>query len=164
MTIRLMKEKPDLSFFDIIDTPEKETVKEVIRKSFSESVSVIEKWKEEKKGDPTWANYKDGYVGHLLRQEAFSYHIKHGGNGSIVNAHSKTNGPSWRMVVSLEKSGVQAWGVYPGGQSGNPGSPYYNNLLGLWTEGNYVKFDFSSDADKMKVKELAVITLNPSSR
>lgn len=164
MTIRLMKEKPDLSFFDIIETPEKETVKEVIRKSFIESVAVIEKWKEEKKGEPTWAEYKDGYVGHLMRQEAFSYHIKHGGNGSIVNAHSKSNGPSWRMVVSLEKTGVQAWGVYPGGQSGNPGSPYYNNLLGLWTEGNYVKFDFSSDADKMKGKELAVITLNPSSR
>jgi penicillin amidase len=122
---------------------------------------VIEKWKEEKKGNPTWADYKDGYVGHLLRQEAFSYHIKHGGNGSIVNAHSKSNGPSWRMVVSLEKSGIQAWGVYPGGQSGNPGSPFYNNLLDLWTEGNYVKFIFTADVSKMKEKELAVITLNP---
>jgi penicillin amidase len=96
-----------------------------------------------------------------MRQEAFSYHIKHGGNGSIVNAHSKSNGPSWRMVVSLEKTGVRAWGVYPGGQSGNPGSPFYNNLLDLWTEGNYVKFIFTADVSKMKEKELAVITLNP---
>ncbi|MFM9840698.1 MAG: penicillin acylase family protein [Cyclobacteriaceae bacterium] len=164
MTIKLMKEKPDLSFFDIITTPEKETVKEVIRKSFSQGVADIEKWEEEKKATPTWAKYKDGVVNHLLRQEAFSYHITHGGNSSIVNAHSKTHGPSWRMVVSLEKEGVQAWGVYPGGQSGNPGSPYYNNLLSLWTEGKYVKFSFTSESEKMKGKELATITLNPSTK
>jgi len=50
--------------------------------------------------------------------------------------------------------------VYPGGQSGNPGSPYYNNLLGLWTQGSYVKFHFANEAEKMKGKELATITLN----
>ncbi len=164
MTIKLMKEKPDLSFFDILTTPEKETVKEVIRKSFTEAIAAIEKWKDEKKKDPTWAAYKDGGVNHLLRQEAFSYHISHGGNSSIVNAHSKTHGPSWRMVVSLEKTGINAWGVYPGGQSGNPGSPYYNNLLNLWTEGKYIKFSFISEAEKMKGKELATITLNPTSK
>jgi penicillin G amidase len=164
MTIKLMKEKPDLSFFDILATAEKETVKEVIQKSFIEGVEAIEKWKEEKKKQPAWAAFKDGYVGHLLRQEAFSYHIAHGGNGSIINAHSRTHGPSWRMVVSLEKSGIHAWGVYPGGQSGNPGSPYYNNLLSLWTEGKYIKFSFTSEAEKMKGKELAIITLNPSTK
>jgi penicillin G amidase len=164
MTFRLMKEKPDLSFFDIVATPEKETVKEVIQKSFRDGVADIEKWKEEKKTKPSWAAFKDGYVGHLLRQEGFSYHISHGGNGSIVNAHSRTHGPSWRMVVSLEKTGISAWGVYPGGQSGNPGSPYYNNLLNLWTEGKYVKFSFTPTAEKMKGKELATITLNPSAK
>ena len=162
LTIKLMKEKPELSFFDIVATPEKETVKEIIQKSFKEAVATIEKWKTEKKANPTWAAYKDASVSHLLRQKAFSYDIEHGGNSSIVNAHSKTHGPSWRMVVSLEKSGINAWGVYPGGQSGNPGSPYYNNLLTLWTQGKYVKFNFTSTVDKMKEKELATITLTPS--
>jgi penicillin G amidase len=162
MTIKLMKERPDLNFFDIMSTPEKETARELVQKSFKEGVATIEKWKMDKGKNPTWADYKDGYVGHLLRQEAFSYHIKHGGNGSIVNAHSRTNGPSWRMVVSLEKPAVKAWGVYPGGQSGNPGGPYYNNLLGLWAEGKYVKFNFTAIQDNMKGKELATITLNPS--
>jgi penicillin G amidase len=164
LTIKLMKEQPELSFFDIKETPEKETVKEVIRKSFSEAVGIIEKWKKEKNSSPTWASYKDAIVNHLLRQKAFSYSIEHGGNSSIVNAHSKTHGPSWRMVVSLEKSGINAWGVYPGGQSGNPGSPYYNNLLELWTKGKYVKFKFVNDAAKMDGSELATITLNPASK
>jgi penicillin amidase len=164
LTIKLMKEKPDLSYFDITATPEKETLNDIIQKSFSESVFVIEKWKEEKKLNPSWAKYKDASVTHLLRQKAFSYNIEHGGNGSIVNAHSKTHGPSWRMVVSLEKSGINAWGVYPGGQSGNPGSPYYNNLLNLWTQGKYIKFSFTAALEKMKGKELAILTLNPASK
>lgn len=164
MTFRLMKEKPELKFFDIQYTPEKETIKDVIRKSFSQSVVVINKWKEEKKVNPAWGDYKDAVISHLLKQEGFSYHIKHGGNSSIVNAHSKRNGPSWRMVVSLEKTGVTAWGVYPGGQSGNPGSPYYNNLIQLWEAGNYLKFVFVPKADHMKGKELATITLNPSKK
>ena len=161
MTFRFIRETPDFSFFDIQGTPEKETAREVIRKSFSEGVAGIEKWKEEKKIEPTWADYKDGYVQHLLRQEAFSYHIKHGGNGSIVNAHSRRNGPSWRMVVSLEKPGIKAWGVYPGGQSGNPGSPYYNNLLPLWAEGKYYSFHFTSTPESMQESKMATITLTP---
>ena len=164
LTIKLMKEKPDLSYFDIMATPEKETVKEIIQKSFIEAVETIEKWKADKKANPTWAAYKEASVSHLLRQKAFSYTIEHGGNSSIVNAHSKTHGPSWRMVVSLEKLGINAWGVYPGGQSGNPGSPYYNNLLTLWTQGKYVKLNFTSIPEKMSGKELAIITLTPASK
>ena len=53
------------------------------------------------------------------------------GGAGIVNATSERNGPSWRMVVALEPR-VRAYGVYPGGQSGNPGSPFYNNLLETW--------------------------------
>ncbi|MBI3217932.1 MAG: penicillin acylase family protein [Bacteroidetes bacterium] len=164
LTIKLMKEQPALAFFDIKSTPEKETVKEVIQKSFADAVEVIAKWKKEKNANPRWASYKDAVVNHLLKQKAFSYNIEHGGNSSIVNAHSKTHGPSWRMVVSLEKAGINAWGVYPGGQSGNPGSPYYNNLLNLWTQGKYVKFTFTSESEKMKGKELAIITLKPASK
>ncbi len=149
-TIKLIKEKPDLSFFDIQSTPEKETAVDVVRKSFSDGVREIEKWKQEKKKDPSWAQFKDSYIQHLARLEPFSYHVIHGGNGSIVDAHSKRNGPSWRMVVSLEKGGVKAWGVYPGGQSGNPGSPYYNNMIDVWTADRYFNLHFNTSAELMK--------------
>jgi penicillin amidase len=161
MTFRLMKEQPTLSFFDIQNTPEKETAKEVIQHSFDSAVVAIEKWKVEKKIAPQWADYKDGYVQHLLRQPAFSYHVKHGGNSSIVNAHSRRNGPSWRMIVSLEKAGIKALGVYPGGQSGNPGSPYYNNMIDPWASGKYLTLLFNTKAEALKEKALATITLNP---
>ncbi len=47
---------------------------------------------------------------------------------------SEANGPSWRMVVALGKD-VKAYGVFPGGESGNPGSPYYDNMVNTWSEG-----------------------------
>lgn len=159
-TLKLIKEKPDLILFDITDTPQKETAREVIQQAFAKGIETIEKWKEEKKKHPRWADYKDTFIGHLLRGlPAFSYHVQHGGNHDIVNASSRTHGPSWRMVVSLEKTGVRAWGVYPGGQSGNPGSPYYNNMLNTWATGNNYQLQFNADSNLKSV--LATLTLKP---
>jgi penicillin G amidase len=47
-------------------------------------------------------------------------------------------GPSWRMIVSFTSSGPSARGVYPGGQSENPASPWYANLIPLWWDGQYL--------------------------
>jgi len=141
-TIKLIKENPGLSFFDIQATPEKETAPDVLRKAFVLGVQDIEKWKSEKHKGPRWADFKDTYIGHLLRQEGLSVHVQHGGNHDIVNASSRTFGPSWRMVVSLEKTGLRAWGVYPGGQSGNAGSPYYSNMIEMWGQGTYFSLPF----------------------
>ena len=159
-TIKLIKEKPDLVFFDLANTPQKETAREIIQQAFVKGIDTIEKWKMEKKKDPRWADYKDTFVGHLLQGlPAFSYHVQHGGNHDIVNASSRTHGPSWRMVVSLEKTGVRAWGVYPGGQSGNPGSPYYNNMLNTWATGNNYLLQFNADSNLKST--LATLTLKP---
>ena len=43
-------------------------------------------------------------------------------------------GASWRMVVELGPE-VRAWGTYPGGQSGNPASPWYANRIPQWASG-----------------------------
>jgi len=161
-TIKLIKEKPDLTFFDMVETPEKETAKEVVQLAFIRAVENIEDWKIAKGKEPRWADYKDTFIGHLLPGiPALSYHVEHGGTGDAINASSRTNGPSWRMVVSLEKTKVKAWGVYPGGQSGNPGSPYYNNLINLWAQGNYIPFQFESDPAKMK-EVFTSFTLTPA--
>lgn len=176
-TIKLIKEKPDLSFFDIQETNEKETAKEVLRLSFKEASKDFLKWegdrpstREErlKRSDTVklhpvpWGTYKDSYIGHLLRLQPFNIPVKHGGNHDIVNAHSRTHGPSWRMVVSLEKTGIKAWGVYPGGQSGNPGSYYYSNLLDTWVADKHFKLSFPHSAEEDK--SLYTVTLNPASK
>ena len=45
------------------------------------------------------------------------------------------HGPSWRMVVDW---GAQTFsGIYPGGQSENPASPWYSNGVTTWWNGKY---------------------------
>jgi penicillin amidase len=142
-TIYLIKEKPNFPLFDIMTTPEKENAGDVIRKTFSEGVKNIRQWKTERKQQEVkWADYKDGYIGHLLRIEPLNIHVRQGGNHDVVNAHGRTHGPSWRMIVSLEKDGIKTWATYPGGQSGNPGSAHYDDLLDRWTKGQYFKLSF----------------------
>ena len=43
-TIKLIKEKPDLDFFDIRETRQKETATDVIRQAFSFGVEDIRDW------------------------------------------------------------------------------------------------------------------------
>jgi penicillin amidase len=45
------------------------------------------------------------------------------------------------MIVRLPaggRGGLTAIGSYPGGQSENPASPWYENLLADWTAGKYL--------------------------
>ena len=96
-TIKLLRERPELPFFDIQQTDEKETAGDVIRKAFTLGVEDIEEWKTNHTTLPVWAEYKNSHIGHLLPpMEALSIPVKTGGNHDIVNAHSRTHGPSWR--------------------------------------------------------------------
>ena len=160
-TISLIKNQPTLGFFDLISTPEKETAADILRKAFSKGVANIEQWKSKNSKDPQWGSFKDSVIGHLLRLEPLGYHVLHGGNRDIVNAHSKTHGPSWRMVVSLEKTGVKGWGVYPGGQSGNPGSPYYNNMIEPWTKARYFNLHFVNNPEQLSGVQYSSTKLSP---
>lgn len=161
-TIKLIKEHPTLEFFDILSTPEKETAADVVRKAFLLAVEDIENWKTEHATLPVWAEYKGSYIAHLLPGlTPLSVPVKTGGNHDIVNAHSRTHGPSWRMIVSLEPSGVKAWATYPGGQSGNPGSAFYTNLVPRWAAGDYYALLFLRARDQDLQKVFYTTTLNP---
>jgi penicillin amidase len=141
-TIYLLKTKGNDDFMDILDTPEKETAKDLFKLSFSEAVTKLNDWKS-KNGDLKWVDYKGTFVGHLLQAlPAFSrFDIPIGGGRNIVNATSENWGPSWRMIVEMT-SPPTALGIYPGGQSGNPGSKYYDNFIDDWAAGKYHSLNF----------------------
>ncbi|HEU4607962.1 MAG TPA: penicillin acylase family protein, partial [Chitinophagaceae bacterium] len=61
---------------------------------------------------------------------------------NTINAMKQDHGPSWRMIVEMGKDKINAYGVYPGGQSGNPGSKYYADFLDYWVEGRYYSIQF----------------------
>ncbi len=142
-TIYLLKNNGDNEFMDIVETKDKtETAKDLFLIAFKDAASQLIKIKKEK-GDYKWANYKGTYVGHLLQPlPAFSrLNIPIGGDRNIVNATSENHGPSWRMIVEMS-SPPTAIGIYPGGQSGNPGSKYYDNFIDDWAAGKYHQLNF----------------------
>lgn len=122
-------------FVDNINTSEKETLKDVVTAAFRKTVPAL--MNAEQQGKLEWAKYKDTWVRHLLRIPAFSrMHIPIGGGTHCINAAKQFHGPSWRMIVALTDK-TDAYGIYPGGQSGNPGSIYYDTFVDNWAEGKY---------------------------
>ncbi|HTE11010.1 MAG TPA: penicillin acylase family protein, partial [Chitinophagaceae bacterium] len=126
---------PVFKFVDNINTPQKETLSDDVLAAFKKIVPVLKKAAEEGRG--SWAKFKDTHISHLTKLPALSrLHLPIGGGTHIINAAKADHGPSWRMVVSLTPE-TQAYGVYPGGQNGNPGSMYYDNFIDTWANGKY---------------------------
>lgn len=122
-------------FIDNINTPEKETLSHVVTAAFLKSIPELDAVS--KDGKMEWGGYKDTWARHLLRIPALSRrHLPIGGGTHCINAAKQFHGPSWRMIVHLTDK-TEAYGVYPGGQSGNPGSPFYDTFIDYWAAGKY---------------------------
>ncbi|MEO8568794.1 MAG: penicillin acylase family protein [Ginsengibacter sp.] len=122
-------------FIDDINTPQVETLTDIVTSAFQHAAKTMKNADAE--GQLEWGQYKDTRVEHLGRIAAFSrLHLPIGGGTHSINATKSQHGPSWRMIVSLTPE-TQAWGVYPGGQSGNPGSRFYDDFINSWTKGDY---------------------------
>ncbi|GAA4352441.1 penicillin acylase family protein [Hymenobacter saemangeumensis] len=108
-----------------------------------------------------WGSQKSTDIMHLARLPGFGrMDVDCGGGAGIVNATSERNGPSWRMVVSLGPQ-VQGYGVYPGGQSGNPGSPYYDEMLETWRTGQLHELVFLRSAAEKHPRVPSALALKP---
>lgn len=84
-----------------------------------------------------WDRIRHANILHLLRIPALSaLGIPIQGGATTLNPSSGRGGfgASWRMVVELGPQ-VRAWGIYPGGQSGNPASSRYLDRLPRWRDG-----------------------------
>jgi penicillin G amidase len=133
--ISLLEKDAKNTFFDITSTPEKETAKEIVTKAFNKMLE--ESAKKTLTGGLSWAKHKGFAVNHIGFIKPFGRtDIEIGGAKSAVNSIGKTHGPSWRMIVELGDT-TKALGIFPGGQSGNPGSPFYDNMLKDWADGKY---------------------------
>ncbi len=73
-----------------------------------------------------------GYGPRAASGDLWTVDAAEGGLNAVV-------GPSWRMIVNWSAAGKPvAEGIYPGGQSENPASPWYSNLLADWWSGRYL--------------------------
>jgi len=125
----------------------------------------------------TWnyGNHHSIYIDHLARL-TYIGGGPHRGDQYTLNAAGGwrvTYGPSWRMVADMGNV-AQSYGVYPGGQSGNPFSSHWSDLFDLWyaykkeigqygyhTMYFYVSSDRFRDADDARTMIAGSTTFTP---
>ncbi len=158
-TEELLIKEPDSKWFDNINTPAKETCADIVQQSFIAIADEMlhkygqpgEKWE--------WGNIKDSHINHLANLPGFGTGpFAAGGAGAVINALKGGNGPSWRMVVQMGPQ-VKGYGIFPGGESGNPGSFYYQDLFETWKDGklNELLFLQSPDENPGKIKSTLIL-------
>ncbi len=137
----LLRDSGNYIFADNINTKNvKETMADVVLDAFKRVAKLSAKL--DKDGKLEWAKFKDTKVAHFTKIDALSrLHVNNGGGSYSINATKSDHGPSWRMIVHLTDT-IEAYGLYPGGQSGNPGSKYYDTFIDYWAAGKYYQLLF----------------------
>lgn len=159
-TVQLILTQPDSKWVDNIKTPEKETLSDLVNEAFKYSCDSLER-----KYGPIgerwqWANFKHSNVPHLAKIPGFgSKTLMIGGGKMTIDALSESNGPSWRMVVELGKT-PKGHGVFPGGQSGNPGSKFYDNMIDTWANGELYDLFFMQSVDDPSAKIISKLKIS----
>ncbi|PPL02120.1 penicillin acylase family protein [Parapedobacter indicus] len=167
-TFELINNEPGAKWFDRVDTPDTiETIDDIVHGSFKTAMAKLrERFGELSARTWAWANVKQTRIAHLVPNfTSFGRkNILNGGGSGVVNATSRTHGPSWRMVVQLDTDWPVAYGLYPGGQSGNPGSKYYDNMIDRWAAGQLDTLLFMKRVDEQSERLLHRTSLKPKNQ
>ncbi|WP_210489668.1 penicillin acylase family protein [Rufibacter aurantiacus] len=153
--VQMIQQVPRSRWYDDVNTPQKETLPMLVNATFKEVADSLgvggEQW--------LWGNARDSYIRHMAQLPGFEHQLFTGGSANSINALNGSHGPSWRMVVQMGPQ-IQAWGVYPGGQSGNPASRFYDNLLNDWQVGKLHPLLFLRSANDRKEQTNVVWVMN----
>jgi penicillin amidase len=154
-TVQLLLTDDTAKWYDNITTPDIETKGDIVTTTFKETIDSLFKTYGEISAKWEWGNVKGTNVAHLAKISGFGTKTLYtGGSKTAVNAISQTTGPSWKMIVSLGDK-VEAYGLFPGGESGNPGSFYYDNMVENWAGGklNSLYFYEKGKPDAKRIKQ-----------
>jgi penicillin amidase len=144
----LISNEPNNKYFDILSTDKIENAGDVIRLSFKEITEHLPPHLLQ------WGNYNKLNIMHLLNIPAFSkLEMTSPSSPNAINALNGNWAPSLRLIVEMGKR-PQGYGIYVGGQSGNPASEKYDQFVDDWRNGTYYKqnFFFSKEEAKDKTK------------
>ncbi len=134
VTDDLVTHDPGSPWFDDPATPEREMRDDVLRSTFRAAVERLaaghgsygEGWR--------WGVVRRTRIAHVARIPGMGREVSASGQYGVLHVVTGSAGQSWRMVVELSRP-PRAWAVYPGGQSGNPGSRFYDDRIPAWIEG-----------------------------
>ena len=121
---------------------------EVMRQAFQRTVALLTKKLGKDPNQWQWGKVHFRDFASLTQIPELGYGPRpSGGDSWTVNAADgglvSHAGPSWRMIVNWQGPGKTpfAESVYPGGQSENPVSPWYENQIPAWWTGHYYRME-----------------------
>ncbi|MFN1834996.1 penicillin acylase family protein [Balneola sp. MJW-20] len=140
--VEVVKYEPEFKFFDNINTVKKETREERALYSFRSTIRGMTEDYGEMGDNWIWGRVIDMDIDHLANIPGMgAQDLSVSGSPESINANNGNAGPSWRMVVEVGPE-VKGYGVYPGGPSGNPGSPLYDSMVETWRTGGLFELNF----------------------
>lgn len=144
--VEVIKEQPGMSFTDNVETAgHVETREELALESFQATTEEMQRKHGEYGVNWQWGKLIYNDIHHLAFIPGLGeYDVFSSGSSDAINATRGRHGPSWRMVVELGPE-VKGYGVYPGGASGNPGSPFYDHMLESWRTGELFELQFMKE-------------------
>jgi len=146
--IDLALNRPDATYFDDKTTPALETFDDLVLPAFQSALRRLAERHGPLGEDWRWGRARGREIFHLARLPGFgSGKLETSGGPAVLNVAGGDFGPSWRMTVSLGPE-VKAWGILPGGQSGNPGSRFYDNAVADWAAGKTYELIFMKFPDE----------------
>jgi penicillin amidase len=145
--LEALRKDSNFVFIDNLGTDVLETLRDQVTSALQKASTTLVELEKNKKIE--WSVYKNTTVYHLLKNNTMPFAreaLEIGGGSGIVNATMHDHGPSWKMIIEMETP-IKAVGVYPGGQSGNPGSMYYDSFIDTWSKGEYYTLQVMTKQD-----------------
>lgn len=143
ITVDMILNDPDSPLFNNEQTEETETLGDLIFSSFQNAITYLNERYGEAHEEWLWGYVNNTNLNHIGQIPGMGImDVFTGGGPESVNAIYGSHGPSWRMIVELDPAGIRAYGVYPGGQSGNPTSTTYDEFVETWRTGGLYELLF----------------------
>ncbi len=143
VTVDLIVNNPDSPWFNNPETEVTETFSDLVYPAFEQALINLNNRFGADRDNWKWGYYNNTNLNHLGQIPGMGiYDLFTDGSNESINAIWGSHGPSWRMVVELDPDGVRGYGVYPGGQSGNPGSKTYDEFVEPWASGELFELKY----------------------
>jgi penicillin amidase len=128
------------------------TAPQVMRAAFATAVAHLSSRLGAAPSQWAWGRLHSRQFPSLTQADALGYGPRAaGGDPWTVDAADgglvARQGPSWRMIAAWTGPGTgTAQGIYPGGQSENPASPWYEDQVADWWNGRYLPMPAAGSA------------------
>jgi penicillin amidase len=160
-TVSILTKDTDSRWIGFVKSPVKGALGDIVNAAFEKALYQLRRRYGQYGENWAWGKVSYCSITNLTNIPAFSVRFNGvGGAPNTIDAIAGQVGPSWRMVVALGPS-VKGYGILPGGQSGNPGSYFYDNQIPSWQGGRLNELLYLDSPGDMRTQMRSTLTFKP---